>query len=57
MERKQYIKPSVLQLEFRTDVEVVSMAGCKNTLNNNGQTLLPGTGSCQDTACTAPADS
>ena len=52
MERTPYIKPSVLQLEFSTDEEVVSLSSCKSNTNINGQTL-GGTGSCASSVCTS----
>ena len=39
MKRSQYIKPSVLQLDFTTDEEVVSLSSCKSTTSSQQQTL------------------
>ena len=56
MERSPYIKPSVLQLEFRTDEEVVSMGTCKSTTSSNQQTSpifpIPGS-SCSVSQCSS----
>jgi hypothetical protein len=39
MKRGQYIKPSVLQLDFRTDEEVVSLSSCKSNTSSQQQTF------------------
>lgn len=52
MKRSQYIKPSVLQLDFTTDEEVVSLSSCKSNTSSQQQTfpILPGS-SCGATQC------
>ena len=54
MKRSPYIKPSVLQLEFSTDEEVVSLASCKSTTSSQQQTF-PQTGgsSCFTSSCSS----
>jgi hypothetical protein len=39
MERKQYIKPTVMQLDFSTDEEVVSFTSCKTSNDRTGSNL------------------
>jgi hypothetical protein len=52
MKRSQYIKPSVLQLEFNTDEEVVSLSSCKSNTSSQQQTLPQTEGSsCQTSTC------
>jgi len=54
MERRQYIKPSVLQLDFTTDEEVVSLSSCKSTTSSQQQTVPNRVGSsCQTSACSS----
>ncbi|HKW49945.1 MAG TPA: hypothetical protein VJN70_20975 [Gemmatimonadaceae bacterium] len=54
MTRSQYIKPSVLQLEFTTDEEVVSLSSCKSTTSSQQQTfpLVVGS-SCFSSQCSS----
>ena len=56
MERRPYIKPSVLQLEFSTDEEVVSLSTCKSSTSSSGQ-LLGGEGSCSSSGCSSVSPS
>ena len=54
MKRSQYIKPSVLQLDFTTDEEVVSLSSCKSTTSSQQQTVPTRVGSsCQTSACSS----
>ena len=54
MKRSDYIKPSVLQLEFSTDEEVVSLSSCKSTTSSQQQTFPhPGGSSCFTSACSS----
>ena len=49
MNRKPYIKPSLLQLEFSTD-EAVAAGTCKSFTSNNGSGIV-GTGNCDQQLC------
>jgi len=54
MKRSQYIKPSVLQLDFTTDQEVVSLSSCKSTTSSQQQTFPQTTGSsCFTSTCSS----
>lgn len=54
MARQRYIKPSVLQLDYSTDEEVVSMSSCKSNTSSNAQTLGGNQGeSCSTSACSS----
>jgi hypothetical protein len=59
MKRSQYIKPSVLQLDFSTDEEVVSLTSCKSTTSSAGQILGGGQEgvSCAQSGCSSVSDS
>jgi len=58
MKRSQYIKPSVLQLDFSTDEEVVSLTSCKSSASSAGQTFGGGgEGSCASSGCSSVSDS
>ena len=58
MKRSQYIKPSVLQLDFTTDEEVVSLSSCKSTTSSQTQTLphFPGP-DCNTSGCNSVSPS
>jgi len=60
MERRLYIKPSVLQLDFTTDEEVVSMSSCKSNNSSSMQGMprfpIPGS-SCGASQCSSVSDS
>lgn len=57
-EREQYIKPSVLRLDYSVDTDVVSFSSCKSAFNNNGRITAPNsTLSCQSTSCSSVTDS
>lgn len=49
--REQYIKPSLLRLNFTTDVSVCELTNCKTTSSSSGQCLATGSSSCETTAC------
>jgi hypothetical protein len=54
MKRSQYIKPSVLQLDFATDEEVVSLSSCKSTTSSQQQSFPQTTGSsCFTSTCSS----
>ena len=54
MKRSQYIKPSVLQLDFTTDQEVVSLSSCKSTTSSQQQTFPQTIGSsCFTSTCSS----
>jgi hypothetical protein len=54
MERSPYIKPSVLQLDFTTDEEVVSLATCKSNTSSQQQSFPTRVGSsCLTSACSS----
>lgn len=54
MKRSQYIKPSVLQLDFATDEEVVSLSSCKSSTSSQQQTFPQTTGSsCFTSTCSS----
>jgi hypothetical protein len=54
MKRSQYIKPSVLQLDFTTDEEVVSLSSCKSTTSSQQQSFPQTTGSsCSTSTCSS----
>ena len=54
MKRSQYIKPSVLQLDFTTDEEVVSLSSCKSTTSSQQQTFPQTNGSsCFTSTCSS----
>lgn len=54
MKRSPYIKPSVLQLEFSTDEEVVSLSSCKSTTSSQQQTFPESGGSsCFTSSCSS----
>jgi hypothetical protein len=58
MKRNQYIKPSVLQLDFSTDEEVVSLSSCKSSTSSAGQIFGGSTeGSCASSGCSSVSDS
>jgi hypothetical protein len=54
MKRSQYIKPSVLQLDYTTDEEVVSLSSCKSTTSSQQQTFPQTNGSsCFTSTCSS----
>ena len=54
MKRSQYIKPSVLQLDFTTDEEVVSLSSCKSSTSSQQQTFPQTVGSsCSTSSCSS----
>ena len=54
MKRSQYIKPSVLQLEFNTDEEVVSLSSCKSNTSSQQQSFPQTVGSsCSTSTCSS----
>lgn len=54
MKRSQYIKPSVLQLEFNTDEEVVSLSSCKSSTSSQTQSFPQTDGSsCASSSCSS----
>jgi len=54
MKRSQYIKPSVLQLDFATDEEVVSLSSCKSTTSSQQQSFPQTNGSsCFTSTCSS----
>jgi hypothetical protein len=54
MKRTDYIKPSVLQLDFTTDEEVVSLSSCKSTTSSQQQSFPhPGGSSCFTSSCSS----
>jgi hypothetical protein len=54
MKRSQYIKPSVLQLDFSTDEEVVSLSSCKSTTSSQTQSFPQTDGtSCSSSTCSS----
>ena len=54
MKRSPYIKPSVLQLDFTTDEEVVSLSSCKSTTSSQQQTFPESGGSsCFTSSCSS----
>ncbi|HKW12537.1 MAG TPA: hypothetical protein VJO33_19270 [Gemmatimonadaceae bacterium] len=54
MKRSQYIKPSVLQLDFTTDEEVVSLSSCKSNTSSQQQTIPQTNGSsCFTSTCSS----
>jgi hypothetical protein len=60
MEKKEYIKPSVLQLDFSTDEEVVSFSSCKTNTDSTGSGLPVTCGNFGpggDNPCTAAGNS
>jgi len=59
MEQKQYIKPAVMQLDFSTDVEVVSFASCKtnNDVTSSGAPVTCGNDTGFGAACNAVGNS
>jgi hypothetical protein len=50
MNRKPYIKPSLLQLDFSTDEAVASGGTCKSFTSTNGSGIV-GTGNCDQQLC------
>jgi hypothetical protein len=58
MKRSQYIKPSVLQLDFTTDEAVVSLFSCKSATSSQTQTVPQTDGtSCSSSTCSSVSDS
>jgi hypothetical protein len=58
MKRSQYIKPSVLQLDFTTDEDVVSLSSCKSTTSSQQQTFPRGPGAdCNTSGCNSVSPS
>ena len=58
MKRSQYIKPSVLQLDFTTDEEVVSLSSCKSNTSSQQQTIPHGPGAdCGSSFCNSVSPS
>lgn len=54
MQRHRYIKPSVLELDYTTDLDVMSSGTCKSNVSSNAQTLGGTAGtSCSVSACTS----
>jgi hypothetical protein len=54
MKRSQYIKPSVLQLDYTTAEEVVSLSSCKSTTSSQQQTFPQTNGSsCFTSTCSS----
>jgi hypothetical protein len=49
--RDPYIKPSLLRLDFTTDVEVVSFSGCKTSGSSTGGRQFIATGGCEQPQC------
>ena len=49
MTRKEvYIKPSVLELDYEVDRDLVTFQTCKSLGNQDGKGGTPGPGSCED---------
>jgi hypothetical protein len=61
MNRSRYIKPSVLQLEYSTDEDVVSLGTCKSTNSSQLQSFpalgSPPFSSCSASTCSSVHDS
>lgn len=51
--REQYIKPSILRLNFTTDISACDFTNCKTTSSSSGQCVATGSSSCETTSCNA----
>ena len=58
-QRDQYIKPSLLRLEYSTDTDVVSFGSCKSQQNTDSRgSGTPGSGlSCETSSCSSASAS
>jgi hypothetical protein len=50
----QYIKPSVLRLEFTADQQVNCTSNCKSNATSSGQCITGGGETCVAVACDSP---
>ena len=46
--KEAYIKPSVLELDYEVDRDLVTFQTCKSLNNQDGKGNTPGPGSCED---------
>lgn len=51
--RDQYIKPTLIRLDFTTDVAVVSFSGCKTSGSSSGGRGLESEGGCEQPTCSS----
>ena len=49
--RDQYIKPTLIRLDFTTDVAVVSFSGCKTSGSSTGGRGFEPSGGCEQPTC------
>ena len=52
-QKDQYIKPTLIRLDFTTDVAVVSFAGCKTSGSSSGGRGIVTEGGCEQPDCSS----